>query len=505
MPVSKTHVGESDYNALKVRSALGGAYTFASRGGSLAVQILATIVLARLVSPEDFGLVAMVTAITGFALIFKDLGLSTAAIQAPSLSRSQSSNLFWCNTVLGLVLTLILIVASPIIALVYHDRRLIPITCGLSSCFLISALSIQHQALLRRELEFGKLALVEFGSIVCGSLLGFGLAWFGASYWALVGMQIARAAFNALQTFLAYPWRPAAFQRNQGTWSMVRFGSHLVAFDAVNYLSRNLDKVLIGRFAGAETVGFYGKAYELLLFPVAQVRAPIVGIALPILSKLQDQPREYASYFTAICSLVATLSIPLIAWMAVAARSLILFFLGKPWLPAVDYFQILAIAGLFQPTVGILGVLLVSSGRSRRYFFWGLWHSSLMVSAFVIGAFWGAKGVAVAYAVANILVVIPSVLFCVAGSPVRAHAILGTLLSPVAFSVLAGLTCRWLIARLSFGDGVLVLAASALVFLVIYVVQFALIPSRNAELRRWIGLAKLMISRGAHRLEPQAR
>ena len=217
------------------------------------------MVLARLLVPSDFGLVAMVTAITGFVAIFRDCGLPAATIQRAEITRAQISTLFWINCGLGLVLMLVVLALSPVIAWFYHEPRLLWITGALSIAFAITGVAVQHQALLRRQMRFKTLAMIDVLSMAFGVSIGMAMAWVGFGYWSLVGVTFGSTLLNSALVWLKCDWRPDTFRRRVGARSMLAFGGHLMGFDVLNYFTRNFDNVLIGRALGSIALGVYSK------------------------------------------------------------------------------------------------------------------------------------------------------------------------------------------------------------------------------------------------------
>lgn len=290
---------------LAAQSIRGGFSILAAKSIQFILSTGGTVVLARLLLPADFGLIGMVAVITGFAAMFKDAGLSMATIQKEKITNEQISTLFWINlgitTILGLLITL----AAPLAASFYKRPELTAVTVSLALAFAINGLVIQHQALLRRHLRFGALAAIQILAQATQLLTSILLALLGFGYWALVGGLFAQAAASVLSTFFYCPWIPGKARRGTGVREMLRFGSHLTAFNFANYFSRNLDRLLIGRHFGAEALGLYSKAYQLFMMPVAQIRNPINQVLMPVLSRLKNDPDRYRKYYRRMVEILA--------------------------------------------------------------------------------------------------------------------------------------------------------------------------------------------------------
>src|SRR3954470_7247283 len=232
------------------RTARGGVVTVVSQALTFIITLGATAVMARLLTPQDYGLVGMVAVFANFVAMFKDMGLSTATIQRAEIDYYQISTLFWLNVALSVAVMAIAIALSPAVAWFYGDWRLLSITIVTSFGFLISGLMVQHEALLRRQMKFLVLAVASLSSVIVGYIVGITFAWYGFKYWALVFSQLALVTFNTIAVWIACRWRPGRPRRNTGVGSMVRFGGNLTGFTTINYFSRNLDNLLIGRVWG---------------------------------------------------------------------------------------------------------------------------------------------------------------------------------------------------------------------------------------------------------------
>jgi len=424
---------------LKRLSVRGGAATFAGQGTKFVMQFASTVILARLLTPADFGLIAMVMAVTGFIMVFKDLGLSMATVQRAEINYDQVSTLFWVNVAISIILMLVTLSLAPAVAWFYNDSRLIAITSTLSIAFIFGGLTVQHQALLRRQMRLAAVAIIDVAAMAAGILTAVFCAWVGFGYWALVWMQVATAGVNAVGVWIANGWRPGWPVRHSGVRAMLRFGGYLTGFSFVNYFARNLDNVLIGYFCGAQPLGLYSKSYSLLLLPIGQIVAPMTSVAVPALSKLQHEPESYRRYYLKALGLIAYFTFPLVTAIAVLSTELVNLFLGAQWLDAVPIFTILAVAALFQPVGSTVGWIYVSLGQTRRMFVWICIAAPLIVLSFLIGLRWGPVGVASCYAICNIVLFYPQFAFALKFSPIRVRDAFLILYHPLVLSIIMGL------------------------------------------------------------------
>ncbi len=420
---------------LKGRSVRGGAVTLAAQGSKLAIQIASLVVLARLLTPADYGLIGMVTVVTKFAALFNDLGLSTATMQRAQINHRQISTLFWVNVGASVLIALVVAALAPAVAWFYAEPRLTRITVVSAALFVFAGLTVQHQALLRRQMRFGALAVIEVLSALFSVAAAILAAGMGAGYWSLVLLSLVAAMGNALGVWLACRWRPGLPARRSGVRGMLGFGANLTGCNVLNYIAGNLDNVLIGKVWGADALGFYAKAYGLLMFPLAQINAPLCATAIPTLSRLAEEPARYRHYYLTCLSLIALVTMPLAVFLVVMSDELIPVVLGPQWRQSARIFLFLGIAALWQPVAGSATWLLMSQGRGAELLRWGIVASSATALGIVLGLPWGTTGVAVSYTLFSGITT--PVLFWFAGrkGPVRAGDIYRAAATPLCLAL----------------------------------------------------------------------
>ena len=426
-------------SSLKEHSVKGAAITMMAQIIKLALVIGSNIILARLLTPSDFGLIAMVTVVATFIVIFKDLGLSQASIQKAVIDHTQVSTLFWINTLFGLVAMLLTWILAPAIASFYKEPALVDITIVLAFGLFIGGLTVQHQALLRRQMKFKELSIVEVSSMFSGITAGIVTALMGFGYWALVILQMTQATVTMLGVWHFSKWRPGLPVRNSGIRSMLTFGGYMTAYSFINYFARNLDTILIGRQWGAASTGLYSRAYSLLLLPIGQITAPFSSVAVPVLSRLQDEPEHFKNYYLKTIKVIAYISFPMVTSMAILAHEIVYIVLGDQWANAAVLFQILAVAAFWQPVASTVGWIYVSLGNVRRMMLWGLIGTSVMASAMIIGLPWGARGVAIAYSISMWLLVYPLFAFAFHDTPLAIKNLVHTLKYPIIAAIASGI------------------------------------------------------------------
>ncbi|HJN16327.1 MAG TPA: lipopolysaccharide biosynthesis protein [Armatimonadota bacterium] len=384
------------------------AWTISSRLGVQVISLIAMAFLARLLDPSDFGLIAMVLTVTGLLDTVSSLGLSAAAIQRKDLTRDQSNMLFWINAGLGVLFTIITVALAPAMVWFYKRAELTTLAPVLALNFAVVGLSVQPRALLARNLRFRAISVIEFGGRIASNIAAIVAAYAGWGLWALVVQSLGYQVLVTAGFWIALPWWPGRFRRGSDVGDLLKFGANVVGVGAFNHLGRNFDKIVLGRTIGSEGLGYYSRAYQLLLYPISAINAPLASVMLAALSRLQnDLPRLRAAY-TRVMQAVVAITFPAVTMMAALREELILTAYGEKWIPAIPIFGILALAGCVQPLGNSTGWLFMATGNPGRQLRWGLVMVPLQSIAVLIGARWGALGVAVAYASVTILLAWPA-------------------------------------------------------------------------------------------------
>lgn len=482
-------------NDLKRRSLRSGAVTLVSQGIMFLIQLGSTMILARILTPRDYGVMAMVVAVTGFASLLSNLGLSTATIQRAEINHGQVSTLFWINAGVGTLVTLVVAILSPFVAWFYKEPVLKGVMLVLSCNFLINSLSVQHNALLTRQMRFYSIAKIQIISTVAGIAVAILAAYKGFGYWALVLNSLVASLFSVVGTWIASGWVPGLFEATQDIRSLIKFGSDVMGFNIVNYFARNLDNILIGKYNGSSALGLYSKAYQLLMMPITNLRDPLTKVAMPALSSLQNQPEQYRNYYLKCVSLLAFVSMPIVVFMFVYSDHFITLLLGSKWLGACDIFRILAISALFQPVSGTVGMILITTGRSRLYLLMGFANAILISFSFVVGLPWGPIGVATSYTIANYLILLPNLVYAFRGTSINVGEFFVVVLKPLLSSIIMGASGFVLLNLLSNLNVVPVLIMSFIACALIYLVVFATICRGYQDIIEYITYGRLIVEK----------
>jgi len=402
------------------QSLRGGAISVVARGINAVIQIASVLFLARLLTPEDYGLVAMVTAITGFAPTLVDLGTRDAVVQRTSITEAEVSTLFWMTMGIGCALAFGISASGALIAGFYHEPRLQAIVFVSSLTFVAAAAAAQHQALLRRAVMFRQLAIVDIWANVLSAGGAIVMASFGFGYWALVLRPVAMNSLTAAGAWLYCRWRPRRPVVTDGVRQMVRFGLNLSGFSVTDFVGKNGDRVAIGRGLGAKTLGFYQNAMfvydnllDVLVFPLHQV-------AVASLSKLYGDLPALRKAWRKALSTVAFYSMAVFGVLSITSQDVMVIVLGSKWATAGAILSVLALRGIPHSVERTLGWLHVACGRTDRWFRWGAATTAGQLVAMVIGLRFGTMGVVYAYVIYMFIVFVPAIAY--AGQPLGIRA-----------------------------------------------------------------------------------
>jgi len=473
---------------LKGRSVRGGLLTLSSQGAQFAMQSVATVVLARLLTPADFGLVAMVTAVSGLGQAFADFGLSEATIQRQKISHEQISTLFWINVGIGVTLMLVMMALAPVLAWFYREPRLRGITFLVSLTFLVGGLRVQHNALLKRQMRFLALAIRDVGSYALAVPLAIIMAWRGAGYWAIVALPLALNSAGMVLSWAMVKWIPGLPRRGTKVRSLVAFGGNVAASYLLGTVNRSADSVLIGWHWGARPLGLYSRAYNLLMLPVRQLNAPAGSVAVPAFSRLQDDPERFARYYLRMVNLMMWITTPLFGFLFVAAQPVIILVLGHQWQQAAPVFRILVISALGQLLFESTVWLFVSRGESARLLRLLLVISPIVIGSFAVGLPFGIKGVAVTGSVA-LIGIFPFILkYAFRGTKLNLNRLGQAILCPIAISLVGFCTAELALHLVAPHGIVPELLTAALGFATAYLLSIIFRPVRK-EVMSLRGLA----------------
>jgi PST family polysaccharide transporter len=410
------YFGENKPHAGLGRQSLhsGVAFLFA-RGLNIVVQVGSTILLARLLNPQDYGLVAMVFALIGFGPMLIDFGTTDATVQKPRITPAEASALFWLKVAIGGTLALLVAGGSEFIAAFYGESTLTGIAIASSLTLIMAALSSQHFALMRRAMQFKHIAVIDITSNAVSSIIAIGMALTGWGYWALVAKPILMVTLSAVAAWVVCPWVPGRPRYCAGSAEMVRFGLGVTGFTMTDYWARSADRISIGYFYGAGSLGYFQNAF-LLYDNVLSVFTQLHDVAVASLSKLRSDLGELKRSWAAALSSLTFFSAGGFAVLAVTAEDLVVLLLGQKWTLAGPLVCIFAIKGIAHVTERSLGWLHVAAGRPDRWMRWGIFSAICQLAAVLAGVPFGLIGIAVAHAAITFCLFVPALAY--AGQPV---------------------------------------------------------------------------------------
>ena len=385
----------------------GLSWSFVLLLGRYVLSIVSTAVLARLLSPTDYGLMGMVSTITVLGQAISDFGLSWATVQRERLTRDQVDALFLINCTFGLLLSALCFLSAPYIASFYHRPELTKIIMAASGSLFLSAVAVQPTALMRRQMKLKELNVCTLWSLLSSAVVTIVLASLGFGYWSLVFQLVLQQGISAVLSFPLsgyYPRIPRTFLH---IGSLLTFGGYSAGYGMINYFARNLDNVLVGKYWGATALGYYSRAYFLMTLPSMIVMGVFGGVLIPAMASLRTEPaRMEAAYIRAV-RLITVSGCTFAVALAAAAPELVDLVYGPKWRAVVPILLWLSAASILQPIQSTVGWLYIVAERGRGMFMMGLIVAGSAALAFAVGIPSGPVGVARAYAVANTIIAYP--------------------------------------------------------------------------------------------------
>jgi PST family polysaccharide transporter len=383
-----------DAQDLKKRSVQGGAASLAVQGLKFVIRFGSAIVVARLLSPAAFGLVAMVSPILGFVSTLNDLGFGQAIVRAPEITSRQISALFWRNLLLSLGLAALLSLSAPLIGHLYHEPRTISVTVALGGLLVLSTLGIVPNALMKRQMRFMPLAFIDLVSLITGAAVTILTAMTGFGYWALVIGQLASSLASVLLAFGFSRWIPLKFVTDPAIKSFLRFGANLTVVNIATYFSMTADNMIVGVVAGKVALGLYDRSYSLTIQPLNQLLAPVSQLSIPLLSRLQHNPDLYRRAYQNMLRIALLLITPAMLFCVILAKPLISLMLGTKWQAAAPLFAWICFGGIFAPIFSSTGWVFTTQDRTGEQMRLSIITALISIASFALGVHWGVTGVA---------------------------------------------------------------------------------------------------------------
>lgn len=462
------------------RTVEGGVLFTASRAVVLVLFIVSVMILARLLKPEDFGLLAFSGILFGVLLKFKNLGLSAAIVQASEIDDQTLSGIFWFNCKFNALLLGVASLAAPVMMLIFDELALLWVIPVIAVATCMHYVCGIHEGLLRRQMRFRLLVAINLASLFASVAVALAAAWAGMGYWALVLQEVVRELLSALLLVLTTGWMPrrvkSDHEQRQRIRSLIKYGGNLSASNVISYLARNADFVLVGYLSGTAALGLYEKAFKWAYFPFNQLYLPTIQVAMSKFARLQDNHGAYRKSFQRTVMVTYGSIIPILALLFVKAEEVILILLGEQWIEAIPLFRILLVGMIFHNMPHLLKWVYKSEGRTGTLLRWTIGSSPVVVAGSAIGAVWGPKGIALGFSVAYGVLYLPAILVCFRGSPLRIGDLLIPMWPPIVCAVLSAWLAWWLAAFLETGYLLGDLAVTVLLMGPLYLLFYVLMP-----------------------------
>jgi len=430
IPTQTEFVEENSHDIEHLRrQSVGGALSTAvSQGLRFIISVGSQVILARLLEPAQFGLVAMVAPVLGFVTLFSSLGLLQSVVQRPTLTQSQLNSLFWANVFVSLALSVLAAATAPFVAALYHEPRTIPITIALSTSIALSGFSMLQIALMNRRLQFTLLAIIDVATSLLAVVVTVVLALNGFGAWSLVYGQLTTPVLSIILAWIFSSWRPSRPGFDPEIGAMLRTGVHVSGTNLAGYLSSSFDNVLVGAVRGKVELGYYDRAYRFVVQPLGQLQAPFGRVAVPLLAKLVDRPDLYRTSFIRISQAMLASATPGLFTVIIISKTIVLTVLGQKWAAIAPVIEWLCIGAIISPVNSTIFWLFQSQGRTKEQLQWGGGAMMLNVLTYIIGIHWGVVGVARTSALSVYLIQTPALLWAVTRSgPVTYRSIIHTI------------------------------------------------------------------------------
>ncbi|MFT4248562.1 MAG: lipopolysaccharide biosynthesis protein [Pseudomonas sp.] len=453
-----------------------------SQACKIGAQVVGMMVLARLVAPDEYGLMAMAAVVTNFAIIFRDMGSSAAIIQRQVLDDETKTTVFWFNICVGTTIAVVVVAIAPWMVQIFNAPRLFGVLLLMALAFPISSCTAAHQALLERESKFKAVARVEIISTMVGLVVAIAMGWAGMGVYSLVAQTLIMMGLSSLQLWLISDWHPGGFR--QASWPCLRsifgFSSNLVGFNIINYFSRNADNIIIGHYFAAAVLGAYSLAYRVMLFPLQSLTFVVSRSMYPLLSKQQSNMPLMRQTYLKVVAVIAALVAPMMAGMLVLREQFIELFLGKGWELSSLLLLWLAPTGFIQSILSTTGVVFMATAATRTLMMLGVVGAVLQVGAFMLGIHGGVELMVKFYLLANIVNAVPVLILCMKQLEGTALDLIRVTWVPVVSAIVMAFFVDMLENVTNLGNSAIVLSVGAFGGLVFYMALYFILDRRTA-------------------------
>lgn len=417
-----------------------------ARGAQILLNFAAVVVLARLLRPEDFGVLALVLPLTILYRTIANGGLQNSVMHEEALDHEKTTALFWSASAVNLVFAIVFMSAGPLLAWLYEDSRATGVALIWAPVLFLATLSAVHEGLLKRQLRFGGLLFAHLTGILLGIIVAIAAAVLGAGYWALLLQVIVADLFRTVAVWRLCEWRPSLrFSRDalRAAGPVRRYWRDLAAARFLNWLAQHPDRILVGRVGGTAMLGLYDSGRRWAFYPFFELFMALSDVAVATFSRVAGDAERFRAVVRRGLLPMFALPLPAIAFIFVEARDAVLLLLGQQWLGAVPFVRLMCLASFFGGLSRVTQWFYLARGETDRQLRWAtLVQTPVMLVSVLVGSRWGAIGVAAGFATGNALLAIPSVAWCLRGSPFRLRDFMSTAARPAlgALAAAAALT-----------------------------------------------------------------
>ena len=460
-----------DAQDLKKRSVQGGLLILGAQGAKFVTKFASAVVVARLLTPADFGMVAMVSPILGFLNTFNDLGFGQAIVQTPEITKDQISALFWRNMLISAGLAALLSLIAPLVGMLYREPRTTSLLISMAALLVLGTLGLVPNALLKREMRFGPLSFIDVAGLVAGTAVTIATAAWGFRYWSLVIGQVATSMTSVVLAFFYARWLPTRATKGTNIGAFVRFGANLTLVNVATYFSMTADNMIVGAVAGKVELGLYDRSYTLTIGPLTQLLSPISQVSVPLLSRLQDQPDLYKRSYNNMLRMALILTMPAMLFCVVLAKPLVPLMLGAKWTLAAPIFAWVCFGGLVAPLFSSTGWIFTTQNRTGEQMRASVVTAIISIASFATGVHWGAVGVACVSALSFSFIQVPYMLYVMTRRGiVTAQDILRTLTPFLVATALVAVPLYWMRSARTLPQMIGILLLSYTLYVVLLIV-----------------------------------
>lgn len=384
-------------NSLKKKAVASSMWASIQQFGRMGISFVANLVMARLLTPEDYGAIGMLMVFVALSMIFVDSGFANALIQKPNPSEEDYSTIFFFNLMVAVVLYFVLFFASPAISRFYNMDILIDMLRVLGLMLIINAFSIIQMCRLKKQLNFKTLTISFLTGQIIGASVGLYMAYKGCGVWSLVMYDLIDALIKTIMLWIQCKWKPRFVFQFSSLKELFRFGGFLLANGLLVTLRRNVLAIVLGKLYSAKELGMYTQAKKVENVPVHSVATIIGHVTFPVYSKLQDNTKQLKKAQQQSFNYIAFLCIPMLVLLMVVAEPLIVVLFTDKWIESVPYLQILCFAGIFYSFQEVNGNIVNAMGQSKLFFKWSIVKTATLFLLIFIGSFFGIYGLMIAF------------------------------------------------------------------------------------------------------------